>query len=319
MCATASQSDLLDGRNVASPFDQGNETLYEAWCARKLQDYPQTLGDLVVEVKDPRRLSTAEHEALLARVRKANMAIYVGGTGEDPDRDIPLMMGTQLGVTKLNHNWLADGDGLTSLTVDQSGARRNYIPYSNRAIKWHTDGYYNTAKEQIQTLNLHCVSPAAEGGENRLMDHEIAYMALRNENPDFIRALMAPDAMTIPARIDEGGTVARREEAGPVFSICPGTGNLHMRYTIREHNVVWKGDAVTRDAVAYLENLLESDSPYIFRGRLEPGMGLVSTNVLHDRAAFSDDEAHVRLIYRARYFDRIKGADLSDVYPDLFG
>jgi len=47
-------------------------------------------------------------------------------------------------------------------------------------------------------------------------------------------------------------------------------------------------------------------------------MGLVSNNVLHDRAAFQDDESHTRLIYRARYFDRLAGTDLSDVYPDLF-
>jgi len=312
----ATQSNTMV-QKAPSPFDLDNATLYEAWCGRKLQDYPRSLGDLAVEIQDPRLLSQAELTAMMARLQKANMAIYVGATGDDPDRSIPLMMAAQLGAARLNHNWLSDNDGLTSLTVDQSGARRNYIPYSNRAIKWHTDGYYNTAEEQIQTLNLHCVSPAAKGGENRLMDHEIAYMALRNENPEFIRALMAPDAMTIPARIDEDGTVVRPMEPGPVFSIRPQTGNLHMRYTIRERNVVWKDDPVTLDAIAFLENLLESDSPYIFEGRLESGMGLVSTNVLHDRAAFSDDETHTRLIYRARYFDRIKGTNVFDVYPDL--
>ncbi|MCP4933031.1 MAG: hypothetical protein GY927_02225, partial [bacterium] len=100
---------------------------------------------------------------------------------------------------------------ITSLTVRDEGIRQNFIPYSNRLIKWHTDGYYNTAAEQIQTLNLHCVSPAATGGKNRLMDHEIAYILLRDKNPDYIRSLMAPDAMTIPARIDEGGKIGRHE------------------------------------------------------------------------------------------------------------
>ena len=52
---------------------------------------------------------------------------------------------------------------------------------------------------------LHCVSPAADGGENGLLDPEIAYLRLRDENPEFIRALMAPDAMTIPANTEEGG------------------------------------------------------------------------------------------------------------------
>jgi len=301
----------------ASPFDLANTALYEQWCARKLERYPSSLGDLVVEVKDPRALSVAEHEALLARLQKANMAVYVGATGADPDRNIPLKLAAQFGVSGLNHNWLADSDGLTSLTVVDGGARQHYIPYSNRLINWHTDGYYNTAQDQIQTLNLHCVCPAAVGGENRLMDHEMAYIELRNENPDFIRALMAPDAMTIPARIDEGGNVARRAQPGPVFSICPHSGNLHMRYTIREHNVLWKNDTITHAAIAFLENLLESDSRYIYQGRLESGMGLISTNVLHDRSAFSDDATHTRLLYRARYFDRLNGTNLLDAYPDL--
>ena len=34
-------------------------------------------------------------------------------------------------------------------------------------------------------------------------------------------------------------------------------------------------------------------------------MGLVCNNVLHDRAAFVDSESRKRLLYRARYFDRI--------------
>ena len=48
-------------------------------------------------------------------------------------------------------------------------------------------------------MGLHCISPARVGGENALMDPEIAYILLREENPDFIRALMHPQAMEIPA------------------------------------------------------------------------------------------------------------------------
>ena len=51
---------------------------------------------------------------------------------------------------------------------------------------------YNTATKQIHALNLHVVQQAATGGENALMDHEIAYILLRDKNPDYIRALWAP-------------------------------------------------------------------------------------------------------------------------------
>lgn len=302
-------------RTVASPFDPDNTDLYERWRDAKLLDYPEELGDLVVQIDDPRTLTDSEHAALLDKCRKANMVIYVGKTGADPDPEIPLSLGRRFGLQDLNKNWLADETGLTSLTVRSDGIRQHYIPYTNKAINWHTDGYYNTADKQIHGLNLHVVQQAASGGENALMDHEIAYILLREKNPDYIRALMGPKVMTIPARIDEGGSVARAEEPGPVFSIM-ASGDLHMRYTIRVNNVMWSDDPLTREALAYLGAILNGDiaTPYRYRGRLESGMGLVSNNVLHDRAAFTDDASHKRHYYRARYFDRLAGTCLQDVY-----
>ncbi len=293
-----------------NPFDPDNPDAYRYWRDAKLQDYPTDLGDLVVELDDPRELKPAEFDALLARCRKANMALYASRTGTDPDPAIPLSLARHFGLAGLDRNWLADETGLTSLTVRESGIRKHYIPYTNRAINWHTDGYYNPHERQIQALLLHVVQRAARGGENALMDHEIAYILLREQNPDYIRALMAPDALTIPARIEDG-KVARREETGPVFRITP-EGNLHMRYTIRSRNVVWKDDPLTREAVNALQDLLNSDSPYIYRGLLEPGMGLVSNNVLHDRAAFSDDATRKRHYYRARFHFRLAGTGLLD-------
>lgn len=295
---------------VASPFALENEGLYNRWREQKLKDYPASLGDLLVEINDPRKLTNSEFEALQSRCRKANMALYASKTDTDPDPEIPLALGRRFGLESINKNWLADETSLTSLTVVDNGIRQQYIPFTNRAINWHTDGYYNLASKQIHALNLHVVQQAAIGGENALMDHEIAYMLLRDKNPDYIRALMAGNTMTLPARIDEAGTVARKEEPGPVFSIM-STGDLHMRYTIRVNNVIWTDDPLAQEALSYLQEILESDSPYIFRGRLESGMGLVSNNVLHDRAAFTDDETHKRFYYRARYFDRLAGTSVS--------
>ena len=34
-------------------------------------------------------------------------------------------------------------------------------------------------------------------------------------------------------------------------------------------------------------------------------MGLISHNVLHDRSGFEDDPQQPRLLYRARYLDRV--------------
>lgn len=296
---------------ILSPFSLENEDLYNRWRDQKLKDYPKNLGDLLVEINDPRKLTDSEFEAIQSRCRKANMALYASKTGTDPDPEIPLSMGRRFGLEGLNKNWLSDETGLTSLTVANEGIRQQYIPYTNKAINWHTDGYYNLASQQIHALNLHVVQQAASGGENALMDHEIAYILLREKNPDYIRALMSEKTMTIPPRIDEGGSIARKEEPGPVFSITVN-GDLHMRYTIRVNNVIWADDPLSREALAYLESIFNSDSPYIYQGRLESGMGLVSNNVLHDRAAFTDDETHKRYYYRARYFDRLTGTSISE-------
>ncbi len=296
---------------MPSPFSLENEELYNRWRDQKLAGYPKDLGDLLVEINDPRKLTDTEFEAIQSRCRKANMALYASKTGTDPDPEIPLSMGRRFGLVGLNKNWLSDETGLTSLTVADEGIRQQYIPYTNKAINWHTDGYYNVASEQIHALNLHVVQQAATGGENAVMDHEIAYIILREKNPEYIRALMSDKTMTIPARIDEGGSIARKEEPGPVFSIT-ARGDLHMRYTIRVNNVIWADDPMSREALAYLEGIFTSGSPYIYKGRLESGMGLVSNNVLHDRAAFTDDETHKRHYYRARYFDRLVGTSISD-------
>ncbi len=298
---------------MQSPFLLENESAYQAWRNRKLENYPASAAQLIVEVGDPRKPTPVEYAAIMQICRKTNMAIYAGRTGADPDKDIPRRLGQHLGLARLDSNMLADEDGVTSLKVVESAPRQGYIPYTNRPIKWHTDGYYNRQERQIRGMILHCVQSAAQGGENALMDHEIAYLLMRDENPDLIRALMQPDAMTIPARIEEDG-VARPDETGPVFSVHPESGDLHMRYTARTRSIAWKQDAATVAAVAFLENLLGSDLPYIYRARLEPGMGLICNNVLHDRAGFNDDESHRRLLYRARYYDRIAGTGVGEVY-----
>ena len=292
----------MDAQTGAA-FDVADEAAYLAWRAAKLAHFPKTLAELVIEVRDPRALSTGERQALLERCERANMAIYASPAGADPDKEIPRRIGLQLGLRDLDPNYLADDDGISPLAVAERGTRGEFIPYTNRGIKWHTDGYYNPGERTVRGVLLHCVERAETGGENDLLDHEIAYILLRDLNPQHIRALMADDAMTIPARI-EGGRIERPAQAGPVFSVDAG-GFLHMRYTARAVSIEWRNDGPTKAALAALEDILGADSPWVFRGRLEPGMGLVSNNVLHTRTPFTDSPRHQRLIYRARYYQRV--------------
>ena len=288
---------------AASPFDLDDAAGYRRWRAWKLAVRPLDAAALTVDLADPRALTAAEREALLDRIVRANMALYRSPVAAE-DKDLPRALGAQLGLHRLDANWLADEDGISQIRVSaQTDGRGGFIPYTDRAIRWHTDGYYHPQGRRIRGMILHCVRPAARGGVNGLLDHELAYIALRDASPDHVRALMQPDAMTIPARTDDDG-VARPAQAGPVFAV-DDDGSLHMRYTARTRSIEWKADAATRAAVAALEALLAGDMPWILHTRLEPGMGLVGHNVLHERSAFEDDPARPRLLYRARYLDRV--------------
>jgi hypothetical protein len=288
---------------LGSPFDLDNDTAYHAWLENKMDDYPQEIEDIIVEVDDPKKLSTAEYKVIRDLVKKTNMAIYAGKTRDDPDKNIPVKLAQQFGLVSPDNNMGAD-DGITALRVADGDWRGEYIPYTNKSIHWHTDGYYNTLDHQIRSLLLHCVTPAVSGGENALLDPEIIYIRLRQENPEFIRVLMQPDVMMIPANINKEGEVIRPDRYGPVFSIL-ADGNLHMRYTARTRSIEWKQDLLVQEAVALLHDYLHTDSPYIYRGTLQSGQGLISNNVLHDRSGFEEDDERKRLLYRMRYYQRL--------------
>jgi alpha-ketoglutarate-dependent taurine dioxygenase len=282
-------------------FDPTSEADYRRWRRAKLACRPRTIDELVVPVADPCAMTATERDALLHAIARAGFAIYRSpAPGEDTS--LPRRLGAQLGLYRLDANWLADEDGISRIAVsDAHDDHAGFIPYTDRAIGWHTDGYYHPGQRRIRGMVLHCVRPALAGGENRLLDPELAYIAVRDRSPRLARALMEPDTMTIPERTDANG-VARPAQSGPVFSVDED-GFLHMRYTARTRSIAWKDDPATREAAVLLQEVL-AGSPDVWCIRAEAGMGLVGQNVLHDRSAFVDDPLRPRLVLRARFLDR---------------
>ena len=287
---------------MSNPFDLNDDNTYQRWRAEKLQNYPSSVEELVVEIDDPRKLTAAQHTRLADILKKTNMAIYAGKTGDDPDKEILRKLGLQFGLQQLDHNMCADGDAISSLEAAETEPQASYIPYTNRPIAWHTDGYYNDLDKQIHGLLLHCVRPATQGGMNQLLDHEIAYIMLRDENPSYIHAFEHPEAMSIPPNVVNGKEL-RGWSRGPVF-MPQADGSLHMRYTHRKRNIHWRDDKLTLEAVRFLGEIMNADNPYYIEGTLEAGQGLICNNVLHTRTGFEENSQ--RLLYRGRYFDRIR-------------
>lgn len=304
----------LSAADALLNFD--DDDVFARWREAKLEAYPASAEELMVEVKNPARLSEGEIEALQAVIAKANMALYRAPAGFKTTKETVRAFDARFGLRHLDKNLKADEDGITSLKVRQGNTEKgaHYIPYTNRAINWHTDGYYNPPGRAIRAMTLHCACEADAGGENALFDPDIAFMRLREKNPEWLLALCHPQAMTIPANEEEEGYV-RPAQSGPVFSVDPeGGGGLHMRFTARTRSIQWRDDDATRRAVAYLIELLGGSSPMVFRHRLQAGQGLICNNVLHNRTAFTDEATggRQRLVFRARYARRINpGKDSS--------
>jgi hypothetical protein len=287
------------------PFDLADNQAYQQWRSAKLAHYPPDVEALMVSLGSI-DASADEVQQIAGNCARANMSFYRLPLNQPGDKTFLRRLGQQLGLERLDGNLCADDDSITSLQVVEAGRHAGYIPYSNRPLSWHTDGYYNLPDQQIRAIAMHCARPAAEGGENMLLDHEIAYIQCRDENPAYIRALQRADAMTIPANL-ENDEVIRAAQTGPVFSLEKQSGHLHMRYSARTRNIEWFDDALTREAVDYLNSLLTANNPYVFRYRLNTGEGIICNNVLHNRSGFTDadDVMQKRLLFRARYYDRV--------------
>lgn len=286
----------------AGRFNLSDSRAYTQWRDSKLRHLARDLDAVTVDVADLSRPTTAEWVALRHTLCQHNLVRYRSGRAE-VERSVLRGFAARLGLVRADEHLCADEDGISELTDAGENGKGEYIPYTNKALSWHCDGYYNAPEDRIHGMLLHCVRPATEGGWNAFLDHEWVYIALRDRNPAWIEALMQDDTFMIPANVQDG-VCLRPDRWGPVFSVDPHTGVLHMRYTARRRNIVWRDDPVTQAARDALEKLLDDPGSPILRGLQAPGEGIVSTNLLHNRTAFRDvADGPGRLILRARFLD----------------
>ena len=170
------------------PFCLGDANAYASWRAAKLEAYPKSVDELRVEVEDLANPSSAERAVVGELCGAANMAIYdSGAAGSDAIRARPALraFAATFGLRDAEPHRSQGDDGIVAIEMAASGGRAGYIPYSNRPLSWHTDGYYNYhgPSDRVKAMVLHCVRDAAEGGVSALLDHEIAYIRLRDRDP----------------------------------------------------------------------------------------------------------------------------------------
>ena len=191
-------------------FDLNNDAAYSAWRNKKLSLYPVNKQNLVVKIDNFGEITDIERDQIIKLCTKYNMAVYQCDDKNIKSSDIR-QFAANFGLHRLDHHLCTEEDGVSELMISEDGPKEEFIPYTDRPIGWHTDGYYNQDDNRVYSLILHCARPAIEGGINALLDHEMVYIMLRDKNPDYIRALTATDCMTIP------GYTKRPESKGPVF------------------------------------------------------------------------------------------------------
>jgi hypothetical protein len=249
-------------------------------------------------------VTTASPSAVVRQQIAMNIAVrgyciyrLAGGCSGEESSDV-LRLAHTLGMGRLHVPPLADVPILTRIEHRPDVVRgAAYIPYSNRALGWHTDGYYNDA-EPLRSFVLHCIRPAARGGINQLLDPRLVYMTLRDRAPDAAVILGTP-VMHIPENRRDVD-VARLAVTVPIFCTADD-GELVMRYTRRGRHIEWRGGPRVIDAITALNDIVDELAEQAPSHRLEAGEGILCNNILHCRQSFEDDEDQGRLLLRGRF------------------
>ncbi len=291
-------------------LDLQDQKAFRHWVDEKKAAYERRASDAfqsLIEIDNDGHIPGPQMSEMRRQVQDYGFALYRMSGSIVDHLSAMRSIGAQVGLQALDKTLCAPEDRVTRLKVTESGRSNIYIPYTSKAIGWHTDGYYNPMHQRVLAFVLHCESPSASGGENELLDPEMVYIHLRQNNPEFIEAFSRPGVMCIPENI-ENGVLVRPQTCSAVFMNEAGDGQapqLAMRFSNRKRNIIWAQDNLTREALACLTEFLQSDSPYRICHRLKSGEGLICNNILHTRTAFHDGPEQRRVYYRARYYNRI--------------
>lgn len=286
---------------MKSPFLLENETEYSLWREKKLNLYPLNINDISIEL-DIKNISSDQINIIKNTIKKYNYIIYKFSS-YITDNDLQIFC-SRLNLQSSVSNLFSDDSGISNITNEQNilkkDSRSEYIPYTNKSLNWHTDGYYYPENMSVKSFLLHCVNPAKNGGKNLILDHEVIYIFLRDHNPEYIDILMHNDVMEIPKNQNNKDS---KNISGPVFYIDEN-GLLNMRFTSRQKNIIWKKNDIIKKIKNYIFDFITNDNIYVQHLLLKKNQGYLANNILHKREEYVDGQ-NKRLIKRLRFSKRI--------------
>ena len=263
------------------------------WAEEKERNIPHNIDGIIVNIHDINNVKISEIAKIKETINKCNSCIYSSKIALKSNTNL-LKFVESIGMRTYDRNNIESNEISTITPLENN--KINYIPYTDKSLNWHTDGYYD--KKSIFSWLLHCVHPAMHGGENYLLDHELALREYVLRYDD-INNLMSEDALTIP----ESKDTSRSEISTYIFSIKNKYKKLHMRFSMRKDNISTSPKA--GDAVTKLKAIIENDcAKYSLTYKLQKNEGIITNNILHGRKAFKDDKVKRKLL-RIRSYERL--------------
>ena len=263
------------------------------WAAQKENNIPKNINEISVEIKDINRATKNEISKIKSTLDKFNSCLYRSNRDLESNSCL-LDFAKAVGMKTFDCNNIEANEISTISSIKNE--KIQYIPYTNKALNWHTDGYYD--KKPLFSWLLHCINPADDGGENYLLDHELA-MREYVLSYDDIEVLMNKRAITIP----ESQGSNRSELSTYIFSFDNDYEKLHMRFSMRKENIKMSDNTFT--AMSKLTDVIENNcSKYSITYKLSKNEGILSNNILHGRNSFKDDKVQRKLL-RIRSYERL--------------
>ena len=274
-------------------FLSSKSSKFLKWASQKENNIPKNINEISVEIKDINRTTKSEISKIRSTLDRFNTCLYRSNRDLESNSCL-LDFAKAVGMKTFDCNNIEANEISTISSIKNE--KIQYIPYTNKALNWHTDGYYD--KKPLFSWLLHCINPADDGGENYLLDHELA-MREYVLSYDDIEILMNKRAITIP----ESQGSNRSEISTYIFSFDNDYEKLHMRFSMRKDNIKMSDKTFT--AMSKLTNVIENNcSKYSITYKLSKNEGILSNNILHGRNSFKDDKVQRKLL-RIRSYERL--------------
>lgn len=267
---------------------------FKQWALEKEDNIPLNINDLIVKIHDINHATLAEISNIKDIIKRFNCCIYQSRVGLNAQADL-MNFAQSIGMETYDTNNIHNSPISLIMSLETKNTL-NYIPYTNKKLNWHTDGYYD--EKPIFSWLLHCEEPAYSGGENYLLDHELAIREyiIKYDN---LESLSSLDAFTIPGNMHAN----RAETKGYICDNNNEYKKFHMKFSMREKNM--KLNEQSKTAIMRMKKIIKEDcKKYCLTYKLSKNEGIVSNNILHGRNSFEDGKA-MRKLYRIRSYERI--------------